>query len=160
MVLAVFQWSKEKETSVGELQGEGGKAIYLCPWGYICSPEEICHEIQPLEPNRVGGLPSVVKGGRKGMGRWVHSHCCAQVLLTLYREAKHLVRLSRGHSCRSSLRKGTGLPLICASCQQEVHLCFFSLQSLTAEIAWWFTEPGNTCLLHIWITSAKGLLLY
>lgn len=31
-----------ERNSVWELQGEGGKAIYLCPWGYICSPEKIC----------------------------------------------------------------------------------------------------------------------
>ena len=52
-VLASFQWGEEKETSVWELQwGERGKAIYLSPWGYICFPEKICHEIESPEPWR------------------------------------------------------------------------------------------------------------
>jgi hypothetical protein len=37
----IFNGGKKRKPLFGSHRGEGGKAIYLSPWGYICFPEKI-----------------------------------------------------------------------------------------------------------------------
>lgn len=45
-----FNGGKKRKPLFGNREEEGGKAIYLSPWGSICFPEKLCHEIESPDP--------------------------------------------------------------------------------------------------------------
>ena len=82
-----------------------------------------------------GGLgqlePTVIRGPKRKVGRWIHSQSCVQGPLTLHNVVKYIIRLSKSHFCGSSLKCAIAQALIRGSCQQDVHLFFFlSIHSL------------------------------
>lgn len=168
-----FNEGKKRKALFGSSRGEGGRAIYLSPWGHICFPEKIPESNQVTWPwwgprsgsGRRKTGPSVVRGVERKAGGWVHSHfCTGGPSHSLQLGSNTLLNWTKSTSAgplQTWNYPGCDLRFMPTGCALTSFSSFFSPSPfIHCRIAWWFTEHRNTHLLHIWITSARGLLLY
>lgn len=144
----------------GVVVGEGGKAIYLSPWGSICFPEKVCREIESFEPCE--GDSSGAGRRRTGPAIAYSHHGAKEEVWKVKSQSVLCSGPSHPSQCNQKHCQTEQTPLLqvllkmCNCLGSDLRLMrtgcaftLFPLHSLMAGLVWWLTEHGNIGLLHI-----------